>query len=225
MVTTSGIVCIAGPTAVGKSRIAQELALLIQGEIVSVDSMQVYRGLDIGTAKPSVGDRELVPHHLVDAVEMSEAFDAAAWVRRAREVVAGITERNRQPILCGGTGLYFKAFFEGLGAAPPGDPAIRQELEQRPLAELLMELEREDPVMFERIDRKNARRVVRAVEVVRLSGRAYSEQRVPWQKPGISRRTPQDQTRRLVFVGIEREKPDLRQQVMKEWSGCLSWPG
>ena len=214
MVTTSGIVCIAGPTAVGKSRIAQDLALLIQGEIVSVDSMQVYRGLDIGTAKPSVRDRELVPHHLVDVVEMSEAFDAGAWVSRAREVVAGITARNRQAVLCGGTGLYFKAFFEGLGAAPAGDPAIRQELEQTPLAELLMELEREDPVTFARIDRKNARRVVRAVEVVRLSGRAYSEQRVPWKKAGkLEKAGPECQTRWLVFVGIEREKPDLRQRI------------
>ena len=193
---------------------ALHLANAIQGEIVSADSMQVYRDLDVGTAKPSLSERKLVPHHLVDVVEMTDSFDAAAWVWRAHEAVAAINARGRQPILCGGTGLYFKAFFEGLGAGPPGDPGMRRQLEETALEDLLLELKRKDPVMFEQIDRKNSRRVVRAVEIVRLSGRTCSEQRVPWRKSGsFERERRDDQPQVLAFVGIEREKPDLRQRI------------
>ena len=122
-----------GPTAVGKSEIALLLAEKIGGEIISVDSMQVYRGMDIGTAKPSAAERARVCHHVLDIVEVSEPFDAAQFLRLAREAVAGISGRGRVPILCGGTGLYFKAFLEGLGDAPPTDAALRQELEATPL--------------------------------------------------------------------------------------------
>src|SRR5215470_6338250 len=105
---------LAGPTAVGKSEIALLLAERLGGEIVSVDSMQVYRGLDIGTAKPSAEERSRVPHHLIDVVEVTEPFDAAQFIRLAHQAVADIQRRNRLPILCGGTGLYFKAFLEGV---------------------------------------------------------------------------------------------------------------
>src|SRR5215470_9507261 len=106
---------LAGPTAVGKSEIALLLAERLGGEIVSVDSMQVYRGLDIGTAKPSVEEQARVPHHLIDVVEITEPFDAAKFALLARQAVAEIQSRRRTPILCGGSGLYFKAFLEGLG--------------------------------------------------------------------------------------------------------------
>src|SRR5438093_1381203 len=111
---------LAGPTAVGKSEVALRLAETLNGEIVCVDSMQVYRGMDIGTAKQSAAERAYVRHHLVDVVEVTEPFDAAQFVRLASPAVSAIQGRNRVPILCGGTGLYFKAFFEGLGEAPPG---------------------------------------------------------------------------------------------------------
>src|SRR2546423_1007285 len=101
---------LAGPTAVGKSGIALLLAERIGGEIISVDSMQVYRGLDIGTAKPSAEERARVPHHLIDVVDLTEPFDAAQFVRLATSAVAEIQSRQRVPIFCGGTGLYFKAF-------------------------------------------------------------------------------------------------------------------
>lgn len=171
---------LAGPTAVGKSEVALLLAARLGGEIISVDSMQVYRGLDIGTAKPSAAERRRVPHHLIDVVELREAFDAARFVELTRHAVKEIQGRGRQPILCGGTGLYFKAFLEGLGGSPPPAPALRAELEQTPLLELLRELEQRDPVTFERIDRQNSRRVVRAVEVIRLTGRPFSSQRAAW---------------------------------------------
>src|SRR6476620_2737494 len=116
---------LAGPTAVGKSELALLLAEKLGGEIVSVDSMQVYRGLDIGTAKPSVEERARVPHHLIDAVDIRETFDAAKLGLLARAAVSEIQARGHVPILCGGTGLYFRALLEGLGNAPPVDPVLR----------------------------------------------------------------------------------------------------
>ena len=171
---------LAGPTAVGKSGVALLLAEQIGGEIISVDSMQVYRGLDIGTAKPTPAERARVPHHLIDVAELNEPFDAARFVALANEAVAEIQSRGRTPIFCGGTGLYFRAYLEGIGDAPGSDAKLRAELESAELPELLAELEQRDPVTFARIDRENPRRVVRAVEVIRLTGKPFSDQRSTW---------------------------------------------
>ncbi|KAF0180115.1 MAG: tRNA dimethylallyltransferase [Limisphaerales bacterium] len=197
---------LAGPTAVGKSAVAMALAELLGGEIISVDSMQVYRGLDLGTAKPSAAERARVPHHLIDVVELDEAFDAAKFVRLAAAAVKDIQGRGRVPIFCGGTGLYFKAWLEGLGEAPPADPRVRAELETTSLTELLVELERRDPETFARIDRQNPRRVVRALEVIRLTGRPFSSQRAPWNTQHATRNTQQ------VFC-LTREPADLRARI------------
>jgi tRNA dimethylallyltransferase len=178
-------ILIAGPTAIGKSEIALLLAEKIGGEIVSVDSMLVYRGLDIGTAKPSLEERARVPHHLIDVVEITEAFDAAKFAALARRTVAEIGSRGRTPVLCGGTGLYFKALLEGLGDAPPADEILRAELEATPLADLLRELAERDPAAYEKIDRQNPRRVIRAVEVIRLTGKPFSQQRAGWRNPQL----------------------------------------
>ena len=172
---------IAGPTAVGKSEIALRLAEKIGGEIISVDSMQVYRGLDIGTAKPSAAERARVPHHLIDVCDLSEAFDAAQFIRFAQNAVAEIQSRNQTPIFCGGTGLYFKAYLEGLGEAPAADANVRAELEAASLESLLTELRERDPAAYEKIDKQNPRRVVRAVEVIRLTGKKFSELRAEWK--------------------------------------------
>lgn len=171
---------LAGPTAVGKSAIALALAERSGGEIISVDSMQVYRGLDIGTAKPSAAERARVPQHLIDVVELDEPFDAAKFVALAQQAAGEIQLRGRVPIFCGGTGLYFKAYLEGLGEAPPTDEKLRAELEATPLPELLQELGQRDPVTFAKIDRQNPRRVVRALEVIRLTGKPFSAQRARW---------------------------------------------
>ncbi len=179
-------VFIAGPTAVGKSAIALALAEKIGGEIITVDSMQVYRGLDIGTAKPTADERNKIPHHLLDICELTEAFDAAQFIRRAQKAVAEIQSRGRTPIFCGGTGLYFKAYLEGLGEAPPADEKLRAELEATPFATLLAELRERDAEAYEKIDKQNPRRVIRAVEVIRLTGKKFSEQRAEW-KVGSSR--------------------------------------
>ena len=173
---------LAGPTAVGKSSAALLLAEQIGGEIISVDSMQVYRGLDIGTAKPTPAERARVPHHLIDVAELHEPFDAAKFCALANKAVAEIQSRGRTPIFCGGTGLYFRAYLEGIGDAPGSNETLRAELEATPVATLLAELERLDPVTFARIDRSNPRRVVRAVEVIRLTGKPFSEQRAAWNE-------------------------------------------
>lgn len=174
------IVVLAGPTASGKSDVALLLAEQLGGEIVSVDSMQVYRGMDIGTAKPSSADRAQVPHHLIDIVDVTESFDAAQFARAAQAAVADIAGRGRRAILCGGTGLYFNAFFGGVGAAPAADAELRHALESTPLEELLRELAERDPATYAKIDRKNPRRVIRAVEVIRQTGRPFSAQKSNW---------------------------------------------
>jgi len=201
------LILIGGPTAVGKTDAALLLAERLGGEIVVVDSMQVYRGLDIGTAKPSTADRARVPHHLIDVVEVTDPFDAAKFVQLAREAVAEIQARGRVPILCGGTGLYFKAFLAGLGQAPAPDPKLRAELEATPVAELLRELAERDPALYAKIDRNNPRRIIRAVEVIRLTGKPFSAQRADWQTE-IS--NPQFKVR---FFGLSRAPGDLHARI------------
>ena len=194
---------LAGPTASGKSAVALLLAEAFNGEIISVDSMQVYTGLDIGTAKPTRAERNRVPHHLIDVAPLTENFDAARFIQLAKQAEAEILARGKQPIYCGGTGLYFKALAFGLGEAPAGDPAVREDLECTPLTELLEELRRRDPETFEMIDRSNPRRVVRAVEVIRTTGRPFSELRATWNDrkiPGI-------------WLGLARERPDLNERI------------
>jgi tRNA dimethylallyltransferase len=174
-------ILIAGPTAVGKSEIALQLAERLGGEIISVDSMQVYRGLDIGTAKPSPADRARVPHHLIDICDLTESFDAAQFARLAQHAVAEIQSRGHMPIFCGGTGLYFKAYLSGLGEAPSANPELRARLEAMPFEALLGELRERDPAAYEKIDKQNPRRVIRAVEVIRLTGKKFSQQRAEWK--------------------------------------------
>ena len=118
---------------------------------------------------------------MIDVVEITERFDAAQFVSLARVAVADIQSRRRLPILCGGTGLYFKAFLEGLGESPPADPNLRAELESTSLEELLRELKGSDPMTYKKIDRQNPRRVIRAVEVIRLTGKPFSAQRADWK--------------------------------------------
>lgn len=194
-----------GPTASGKSAVALALAEKLGGEIISVDSMQVYRGLDIGTAKPGTDERARVPHHLIDVVELTAPFDAAKFVEHARLAETEILARGRVPIFCGGTGLYLKAYLEGLGAAPPPDSVVRAELEATPLDLLLRELQQRDPTTYERIDRQNPRRVVRALEVIRLTGQPFSEQRAEWRPPA----TAQPST----LLGLQRSPADLHARI------------
>lgn len=203
-------VFLAGPTAVGKSAVALALARQIGGEIISVDSMQVYRGMDVGTGKPSPEERTRVPHHLLDVAEIRESFDAARFVALARTAVHSIIRAGRIPIFCGGTGLYFQAYLGGLGDSPPSDAALRCELEAAPLETLLTELAQKDPEHFARIDRRNKRRVVRAVEVIRLTGRPYSQQRATWRTGAHS---GDDAPAGVEVNFLVRERTDLRRRI------------
>jgi len=189
---------IVGPTAVGKSAIAIELAKVEDCEIISVDSMQVYCGLDLGTAKPTTIERASVPHHLIDVVELSESFDAATFV----DMAGRAKEKIKKPIFCGGTGLYFQAWLEGLGEAPGADVALRKKLEVKETRVLLEELLEKDPVTHQVIDHQNRRRLVRAVEVIRLTGKPFSSQRAAW-----TGEAPHN------FFFLQREPEDLRQRI------------
>jgi tRNA dimethylallyltransferase len=168
-----------GPTGSGKSALALAAAeALGDVEIVSVDSMQVYRGMDIGTAKPTPGERAAVPHHLVDLVDPSEEYSVARFQTAAREAIAGIESRGRRALLVGGTGLYYHALVDGLDL-PGEDLRLRAELEARAedpegLAVLYEELRCLDPLAASRVEPGNRRRVVRALEVVGATGRAFS---------------------------------------------------
>jgi len=168
-----------GPTAAGKSAVALEAAAALGDvEIVSVDSMQVYRGMDIGTAKPDRSEQAAVPHHLLDLADPWEDFSVARFQQSAMEVLAGIEGRDRRALLVGGTGLYFQAIVDGL-RLPGEDRRLRAELEAEAaapegLAALYDELAALDPVAAGRIDPGNGRRIVRALEVTRASGRPFS---------------------------------------------------
>lgn len=198
---------ITGPTAAGKSQLALLLAERVNGEIISVDSMQVYRGLDIGTAKPTHAERARIPHHLVDVCDLQEEFNAALFVERASAAAKGIHDRKKTPVFCGGTGFYFKALFEGLGDAPPSDSRLRAELRAAPLSALVTELTEADPGLSAIIDLQNPRRVIRAVEVLRLTGKPFSAQRAEWTKGSANRLT------RPLLYAIGRSKPDLHARI------------
>ena len=197
---------LAGPTAVGKSAVALRLCKSLRAEIISVDSMQVYRGMDIGTAKPTVDEREQVRHHLIDVVDLRSGFNAAKFCALATEAVVTIQARGHRPLFCGGTGLYFRAWLDGLGTPPPADPALRAQLNQIPLPELMTELTEKDPALAATIDAMNRRRVVRAVEVIRLTGQAFSQQRASWKESSKPSTRPD-------FIYLRRGTEDLRRRM------------
>ncbi len=175
------LIAIVGPTAVGKTSVALELAERLDGEIVNADSLQVYRGLDLGTAKPTAEERNRVPHHLLDILNPDEEFSAGEFVRRARPALAEIAEHGRAALLVGGSGLYLRALLDGISPMPTVPPEVREELmrqlESEGLASLRRELERVDPETARRVEENDPQRTVRALEVARASGRPLSS----WQ--------------------------------------------
>lgn len=172
------IVVLTGPTAAGKSALALALAERLGGEIISADSMQVYRGLDIGTAKPTREERMRVRHHLVDVADPEETYNAGRFRIEAEAAIREVVTRRRVPIVCGGTGLYMKALLHGLMPGPARDERIRAELENAwdrgKRGDLLLELLRVDPDVAARLHPNDRTRIVRALEVWRVSGRPLS---------------------------------------------------
>jgi tRNA dimethylallyltransferase len=215
------LIVLAGPTASGKTELAVSLALKLNGEIVSADSRQVYRFLDAATAKPSAELRARVPHHLIDVADPSEAYDAARFAREAAIAIADIERRGKLAIVCGGTGLYIRALTEGLSPMPPRDEAVRARLAA--LAEhdgpeaLHARLAKADPKAAAAIPAGNVQRVVRALEVLELTGRpisaSWSEERTGGvaAEAILSLEVPND---------LLRERIDVRARAM--WPALLS---
>jgi len=173
------LVAIVGPTGSGKSQLALRLAQVFNGEIVSADSRQVYRYMDIGTAKPSPKELSLVPHHLINIINPDETFSLAQYQALAYKTIKDIQQRHKLPLLVGGSGLYVWAVLEGWRIPPvPPDPEFRRSLEEKAIntgaVELYRELMRVDPVAAQKIDPRNVRRVIRALEVHRKIGASFS---------------------------------------------------
>ena len=173
------VLILAGPTGVGKSEWAERLAETAPLEIVSVDSAQVYRGLDIGSAKPDIATRRRIPHHLIDVCDAAESYSAGRFVSDAVAAIGQIHARGRVPLLVGGTMLYFRALLNGLAPLPPASVQRRRELDERASREgwpaLHAELARLDPVAAARINSSDSQRIQRALEVCYTSGRPISE--------------------------------------------------
>lgn len=163
-----------GPTGVGKTDLALHIAKHFPVEIISVDSAMIYRGMDIGTAKPTEAERQSVPHHLIDILDPSEVYSAAQFQKSALELIGDIFERGKIPLLVGGTMLYFKALFEGLAPMPAADASIRQKIVKRAESEgweaLHQELAKIDPASAERIKPTDIQRLQRSLEVYELTG-------------------------------------------------------
>lgn len=174
---------LAGPTGVGKSELAVQVAECRNAEIVSADAFQIYAGLDILTGKPEESLRARVPHHLIGEVPLVQSFDVAQYLSEARRRIADIRARGKHALVVGGTGLYVRALSRGLAPVPPANPALRKELETVPLTELRSRLAGLDAVSAQEIDPQNRRRLVRALEVCLLTGRAFSSFRTQWSTP------------------------------------------
>jgi tRNA dimethylallyltransferase len=172
------VVVVAGPTASGKSGLAVELSLLLQGEVVNADSMQVYRYMDVGTAKPSPRERRKVPHHLLDVVNPDEEFNAATYRSLAVPVIRDVLSRGKLCFVTGGTGLYIKTLLGGLLHCPPTDRVLRQELrdqaEAQGLEVMYRRLEELDPVSAKKIHAHDKVRVLRALEIIELTKKPLS---------------------------------------------------
>ncbi|MCX5870480.1 MAG: tRNA (adenosine(37)-N6)-dimethylallyltransferase MiaA [Deltaproteobacteria bacterium] len=187
----SPVLVLVGPTAIGKTELSLQLAEQFHCEIVSVDSMQVYRFMDIGTAKVSVEERARIPHHLIDVVDPDADYDAACFVRDAMISIADIHSRGRVPLLTGGTGLYLRALIDGLSADIGQFPAIRDQLQQRLTSvgsdKLHEELFLCDRISAERINKNDTHRLLRALEVYQATGRPWSEHIALHQQQKTSR--------------------------------------
>jgi len=183
---TSELICLLGPTAVGKTEIGIQLAQRLNAEIVSVDSRQIYRQMDIGTAKPTPEEQQAARHHLIDCVDISQPFSVADYQSLADAAIADIQNRGKQVLLVGGAGLYFRAVVDGLFEGPGADPSLRERLEQETAqhgVKILHERLRAcDPVSAERIHPNNIVRVIRALEVYELTGIAMSEHQQQWHQ-------------------------------------------
>lgn len=204
------VLVLVGPTAVGKTEAALRLAERLHGEIVSADSMQVYQGMDIGTAKPSLAERQRVPHHLIDVVAPGEPFSVADFQQLARQRISEIAARGRLPLLVGGTGLYVRAVIDHYNFIPADtDWSLRERLRQQAreagLEALYYWLQQVDPTAASRIHQRDERRIVRALEVYQTTGQPLSF----WEQQGSADSSRYD----LLMFGLTRPREQLYQRI------------
>jgi tRNA dimethylallyltransferase len=204
---TASLVAIVGPTAVGKTELSIAVAEALQAEIISADSRLIYRGMDIGTAKPSPGQLAQIPHHLIDIAEPEQSWSLAKFKQAADAAIAGVQESNKLPLLVGGTGQYVTAILEGWAPPPKAtDDSIRTRYEdfaaEHGTSALHAELQKVDPDSAARIDPENIRRVARALEVYEITGTPPSEQR---------RASPPDY--RILRLGLHLPRPELYSRI------------
>ena len=212
------VILLVGPTAVGKSGLALRLAPRLNAEIVSADSVQVYRGLDIGSAKPDAAARAAVPHHCLDLVGPEVNYTVADYARDAQAAIAAIRARGKRVLVVGGSGLYVRALTDGLCPAPPGDAAVRKQITDDayndPL-KLYRRLQQVDPVAAAVADPRNVRRVVRALEVFVISGKPLSAWWQETPKPNYP----------VVQIGLDLPRAELYrridERVAQMWTGGL----
>lgn len=200
-------ILILGPTASGKSELAVGLAERLGGEVISSDSMQIYRHMDAGTAKPTPSQRARARHHLVDIVEPTEPFTAAQWLKRAEALIVSLQAQGKTPIVVGGTNLYVKGLLEGMFEGPGQDPAFRASLEGVPTPELHLRLKACDPAAGEKIGANDRQRIMRALEVFHVTGTPISALQAQWQA------TPKPYRFDPVLIGLEWPTEAINQRI------------
>ena len=210
------LLVLSGPTASGKTGAAMELARLLPLEIVGADSMQVYRGMDIGTAKPSPAERAEIPHHLIDVADPDDPYSAGRFVAEAKEAIREIRSRGRHPLLVGGTGLYLRALIRGLDPLP-SDPEVREGLARRWVEEggeaLYTALRRDDPAAAARIHPADRLRVLRALEIAKITGAPASSRRTAWEGgPGRYR---------VLFFALRPGREELYRRIGERADGMI----
>ncbi len=219
------VLVLVGPTAIGKTRLSLKLARQFDCEIVSLDSMQVYRYMDIGTAKITQDEMGSIPHHLIDVVDPDENYDAGRYVKEALTAIVSIIKRGKTPLVTGGTGLYLKSLIEGLAETIPTESSIREKLQMRLAQEgssdLLEELYGYDPVTAERIHKNDHQRLVRAVEIYLLTGIPWSQHLIDQKKNQLPRFSSLFQIgltcdRHLLYERIDARTLQMKEQGLEE---------
>jgi tRNA dimethylallyltransferase len=212
------IVVVCGPTGIGKTAVAIDVANRFRGEIISADSMQIYRYMDIGTAKPSMAERHQTPHYLIDIIEPDRPFDAARYAATAGEVIADLEKKDCLPFIVGGTGLYIKALVHGLFQEKASDPAIRAELKETAsrhgLEALFEQLCKVDPDAAKKIHPNDAYRIIRALEVYRITGKALTGYH---DRHGFA-----DHRYRVLKIGLDMERAALYDRINERVEAMIS---
>ena len=211
----SSYIAVVGPTASGKSSLAMRLARELDGEIINCDSIQVYQGFDIGSAKASLSEREQVPHHLIDLLQWNEPFDASLFASQAKECIRDISERGKLAVLVGGTGLYLRSLMGQCFHTLPTDPRLRVKLNQWPKEQVFDELKRRDPTRAKAIHPNDQVRLVRSLEIALLTGQSFSQATALSNQPTESKMVP----KMIIYIDVPRAQ--LHDNIYSRCQGMI----